>query len=203
MILKRKEYKMSRLIAIIGHTCTGKSTLAKKFEETGFKRIVPYTTRKPRKGEVDGEEYHFISKDRYLEIYDQLAESALYETEMGIAYYGTMKKDYDISEGESRVVVLNPKAIGKLYLANLDSTVIFLTNARKNLMKLAEKRGDSRAEVLRRLSEDEAYLKTSKNFSTARELLEYDMSTITFDDIVLSNKHRGKNTDHNRRMDSF
>ena len=196
---------MSRLVVIIGHTCTGKSTLAKKFEKIGFKRIVPYTTRKPRKGEVDGKEYHFISKDRYLEIYDQLAESSLYETEMGIAYYGTMKKDYDIPKGESRVVVLNPKAIGKLHLANLDSTVIFLTNTRKNLMKFAEERGDSRAEVLRRLSEDEAYFKTSKNFNTAREFLEYDMSTITFDDIVLLDilNNRGKNTDHNRRIDSL
>lgn len=195
---------MSRLVVIIGHTCTGKSTLAKKFEETGFKRIVPYTTRKPREGEIDGKEYHFVSQDRYIEIYDQLAESAFYETEMGIARYGTMKEDYDIPEGDSRVVVLNPKGVARLNLANFDSTVIFLTNKRENLMKLAKKRGDSQSEVLRRLAEDEAYLKTFKNFNTAREVLEYDMSkTITLDDIVLLNKHRSKNTDHNRRMDSF
>ena len=48
---------------ITGKSCTGKDTLLnnifKKYPDK-FEKVIPYTTRPIRDGEIDGENYHFI-----------------------------------------------------------------------------------------------------------------------------------------------
>jgi guanylate kinase len=48
----------------------GKTSLVKALLESapGLKLSVSYTTRAPRPGEVDGREYHFVSRDTFLEM---------------------------------------------------------------------------------------------------------------------------------------
>lgn len=53
---------MKRLI-IVGKGGSGKDHLRKKLQSSGFKYCVSHTTRPPREGEVNGEDYHFISLD--------------------------------------------------------------------------------------------------------------------------------------------
>ncbi len=36
----------------------------KKLEEKGYARMITYTTRSPRVGEIDGVDYHFITQKR-------------------------------------------------------------------------------------------------------------------------------------------
>ena len=45
----------------------GKTTLTKKLAEnnTQFAISVSYTTRKPRPNEINGKDYHFVSKDKF------------------------------------------------------------------------------------------------------------------------------------------
>lgn len=50
------------LILILGNTGSGKSTLAKSLKWVhGYNVTVPYTTRPPREGEVDGVDYMFVT----------------------------------------------------------------------------------------------------------------------------------------------
>lgn len=50
------------LILILGNTGSGKSTLAKNLKWVhGYNVTVPYTTRPPREGEVDGVDYMFVT----------------------------------------------------------------------------------------------------------------------------------------------
>jgi guanylate kinase len=51
----------------------GKTTLARRLleQEPGLAMSVSYTTRKKRKGEVEGEDYHFVDRDAFAAMRDQ------------------------------------------------------------------------------------------------------------------------------------
>lgn len=54
------------MLVLVGKTCSGKSTVAKILEDKGYRRIVTYTTRPKRAGEIDGTDYHFITAEDFL-----------------------------------------------------------------------------------------------------------------------------------------
>lgn len=92
-------------IILIGASGTGKSTIEKILaDKYNYKRIVSYTTRKPRTGEVNGIDYNFINNETFLDMletgvfaeYDQYSQNRL---------YGTLTSDY--VDG-NKVVVLTP-----------------------------------------------------------------------------------------------
>ena len=48
------------MIVLIGESASGKSSIERCLvEDYGYNKIVSYTTRPPRAGEVDGIDYHF------------------------------------------------------------------------------------------------------------------------------------------------
>ncbi|SHJ30964.1 guanylate kinase [Dethiosulfatibacter aminovorans DSM 17477] len=59
---------MINIIAFMGPSASGKSTLRDSME---LDRIVTFTSRKAREGEKDGVDYHFISREIILELYDK------------------------------------------------------------------------------------------------------------------------------------
>lgn len=75
-----------RIICILGKSGSGKSTIEKKLESIGYNRIISYTTRKPRSGEVNGREYHFVTEEGFKQLIkkDILMEHAIYSGN----YYG-------------------------------------------------------------------------------------------------------------------
>ena len=73
----------------------GKTTLTKKIQQKhqSFKISVSVTTRKPRSNEINGIDYHFVSKEKFKQLIDQ---KKLYEyAKIFEHYYGTLKKDVD------------------------------------------------------------------------------------------------------------
>lgn len=60
-----------RIVTITGKSGSGKSTIEAKLEKLGFIRLVSYTTRMPREGEVEGKDYHFRSKERFNQLFDK------------------------------------------------------------------------------------------------------------------------------------
>jgi guanylate kinase len=59
---------MLNLIAFLGPSGVGKSTLQGLL---GYNKIVTWTSRQPRAGEVDGVHYHFADNDKILSMYHQ------------------------------------------------------------------------------------------------------------------------------------
>ena len=51
----------------------GKTTLTKKIQQKyqTFKISVSHTTRKPRSNEVDGVDYHFVTKKKFEELINE------------------------------------------------------------------------------------------------------------------------------------
>ena len=84
--------ELGQLIIITAPSGAGKTTLIKKLLiDDNYLLSVSYTTRSPRKGEINGKDYHFITEEEFLEKKDNdfFAEWALVHNH----YYGTSKKD--------------------------------------------------------------------------------------------------------------
>ncbi|MCK5016472.1 MAG: guanylate kinase [Candidatus Peribacteraceae bacterium] len=63
---------MSKIFVISGPSGVGKNSIANAVLKghPNLAESISYTTRKPRDGEVDGEDYHFISEDRFNQLLD-------------------------------------------------------------------------------------------------------------------------------------
>ena len=73
----------------------GKTTLTKKIQQKyqSFKISVSHTTRTPRSNEIDGVDYHFVSKEKFQEL---IKQNKFYEyAKIFENFYGTLKKNVD------------------------------------------------------------------------------------------------------------
>ena len=73
----------------------GKTTLTKKIQQKypNFKISVSHTTRIPRSNEVEGVDYHFVSKESFKKLIDQ---NQFYEyAKIFENYYGTLRETVD------------------------------------------------------------------------------------------------------------
>ena len=84
--------KKGLLVVYSGFSGVGKGTIMKEMlkREESFRLSVSATTRAPRPGEVDGREYYFITKEKFLSMIDndEFLEYAQYADN----YYGTPQK---------------------------------------------------------------------------------------------------------------
>lgn len=85
---------MGKLFYIMGKSASGKDTLYRILagdRSLGLRLVIPYTTRPIRKGEREGETYHFVDKARLDEMGAQgrVIESRCYHTVHGDWYYFT------------------------------------------------------------------------------------------------------------------
>lgn len=66
---------MSRLFVVSGPSGVGKSTILRQLVDRvpGLAFAISHTTRPRRAGEVDGRDYHFVTRDRFLQLIDENA----------------------------------------------------------------------------------------------------------------------------------
>lgn len=99
------------IIVLLGASGSGKSTieniLSNKF---GYEKIISYTTRKQRQGEVNGKDYYFISNEKFKESLNK-GLFAEYDEYSQNRFYGTLKSDY---KKDNKVAVLTPNGLRQL-----------------------------------------------------------------------------------------
>lgn len=134
------------MIVLVGESASGKSSIEKYLVDNyGYKKIVSYTTRQPRDGEVNGVDYHFIDRSQFrrLKLQGFFAETATYND----WYYGVAKKDCT----NDKVAVLTPHGLRQISKLNDINITSFYINVprRDRLIKILQ-RGDNIEESYRR-----------------------------------------------------
>ena len=87
--------KMGKIYCVMGKSSSGKDTIYTRLmsrKDFNLKKIIPYTTRPIREGEVDGENYHFCTEDQLkkLEAAGKIIELRAYDTVYGVWRYFTV-----------------------------------------------------------------------------------------------------------------
>ena len=103
---------MSKILIFSGFSGSGKGTVLKELKKMAprFKLSVSMTTRARRKGERNGREYYFVSREEFEKT---IARDGLLEyTEYCGNYYGTPKKPLEEMIEKKRVPVLEIETDG-------------------------------------------------------------------------------------------
>ena len=103
----------SKFVVFTGPSAVGKATIEKHLfadKDLNLCLSVSATTRAPRKGEVDGIHYYFISKDEFNK---KIHENAFVEWNSHFSHdYGTLKKEITRIANDGKVPFLEVEVIG-------------------------------------------------------------------------------------------
>lgn len=137
-------------IILLGESGCGKSSVADELcKNYDYKKIVTYTTRLPREGEVNGKDYFFISDEDFNNLKEQgcFLETATYNNWQ----YGTPKNQFSIISDKNKIAILTPSGLRSLYKNTCEIFYSFYLNLsrRERLIRIL-KRGDSIEESYRR-----------------------------------------------------
>ena len=144
------------LIIISAPSGTGKSTLCRKLIRNfpNARYSVSLTTRAPRRGEVQGKDYFFVSRNEFKEKIksDELAEWALVHGH----YYGTPGKFLKKNLAKGRDVILDIDVRGAMKLKKKYPQALFIFLAPPSFSELQRRikgrKRNSKATIKKRLT---------------------------------------------------
>jgi guanylate kinase len=159
---------MAKVLVITGPSGVGKGTLIEQLLERipELELSVSATTRKPRAGEVDGRDYHFLTPEEFrrrLEAGDFL-EHASYSGN----HYGTLREEVErrLSEGRSVVLEIEVQGARQVRDAMPEAVLIFIAPPDEAVLReRLEGRGtDSSEDIEQRLRTAEVELAARSEF---------------------------------------
>lgn len=136
------------MIILVGPSASGKTYIGKELEKKNFLKVVTYTTREKRNGEIDGVDYHFLNIEEFkrLKANNYFFETVLYNNN----YYGTA---FNTITSNSYLIV---EPSGLLKYQKLNNVISFYIDVDLETRKLRMKqRGDSEKQIKERLLKDE------------------------------------------------
>ena len=141
----------NKLFVISGASGVGKSTVLAKVmgERPDLRFSVSATTRNIRPGEVDGESYYFITKDKFLDMIEK-HEFLEYDAHMD-NYYGTPKSQLeDKLQYGSVILDIEPNGAFNVRKEKEDAVLIFIAPpSLEELERRLRSRGDTSEEQIR------------------------------------------------------
>ena len=168
-------------IIISAPSGTGKTTLCqalkKRLPDLSFS--VSHTTRPPRKDEQDGVAYHFISKEKFLEMTDNgefLEWAKIHDN-----YYGTARKNIEstLKKGKDLVLELDVQGVEALRVLKYQGVYIFvLPPSMEELEKRLKGRGTEPANQIKQR------LETGKKEIAKNHLYDYAVTNVNIDETV-------------------
>ena len=134
----------------------GKTTISKKIQQKyqNFKISVSHTTRKPRPNEVDGLDYHFVTKKNFELLLNQ---NAFYEhAEIFGNYYGTSKSSINQITKKNNNVLFDidwqgSQQLSKFKQLNLVKVFILPPNKEELEKRLIARNQDDKDAIKRRM----------------------------------------------------
>jgi guanylate kinase len=136
--------KKNLLIVLFGRSCVGKTTMVRKIQKLYGNQIheaVSVTTRQPRPTEIPGQDYNFITKEKFDQM---LAEKELVEDiEYNGNYYGLAYSAFDTSK--TNIAIIEPNGLKQVKEKMADIFEILIVKMDENdytLLERFKKRGD-------------------------------------------------------------
>ena len=154
---------MNRVFCLVGKSCSGKDTLYARILDRcpELVPVIPCTTRPRRTGEVDGQNYRFVSEDqlRRYEAEGLVVEKRAYHTTQGLWTYFTLRFQLD----RDRVLITTlegARALMDCYGSEHVQVVCLHTDDRTRLLRCIDREGRQERpdydEVCRRFLADQA-----------------------------------------------
>ncbi len=138
------------LVVLQGPSASGKSTIQARL---GLPRVVTWTSRPPREGEVDGVDYFFKTKTEMQRLYEQ--GQMIEMTEYHENLYGTPMQLIEdlIRKGELRSVILDEAGATRMKELFREKVLLVGVKAeREECARRLESRGHGAADIATRLS---------------------------------------------------
>ena len=148
--------KKPLMLVLSSPSGAGKTTLSKKIQQSdnSFEISVSHTTRKPRPNEVDGLDYHFVSKKNFELL---LKQNAFYEhAEIFGNYYGTSKSSINKITQKNNNVLFDidwqgSQQLSKFKQLNLVKVFILPPNKEELEKRLIARNQDDKDAIKRRM----------------------------------------------------
>lgn len=186
------------LLVLSGPSGAGKGTICHKLREkrNDLSYSVSATTRSPRKGEVDGKDYFFITIDRFKEMIanDEMLEYA----EIYGNYYGTPKPYVMniLDQGKDVLLEIDPQGALQIKKHFPDAIFVFIVPpSLDELTKRIYNRGTDSEEVIkRRLSAATSELEYASKYDYIIVNDEVEKATNKVSNIIDAERNRAVRT---------
>ena len=184
--------KQNIMVILSSPSGAGKTTLTKKIQQKyqSFKISVSHTTRLPRPNEVDGVDYHFISRKKFEDLVDK---KKFYEfAKIFDNYYGTLKQNVDEAIIKNDILFdidwQGTKQLSKF--KNLNLIKIYLITGSKNELKsrLYKRNQDSKTEVEKRFKSFDEDIKHWSDYDYIIINKNLDACFKQIENIIINNK---------------
>jgi len=146
-------------LILVGKAASGKDHLKTKLRNKGFIAGVSHTTRPPRKGEIDGVDYHFIKEDEFRQMIKNNEFVEYMDFNGGL--YGQTKDDFAAAD----VMIMSKEGLDLLpdeY--RKQCIVIYLDIDRLTRIERLNHRKDNNDTMARRLQADEDQFRNFNDF---------------------------------------
>jgi guanylate kinase len=168
--------KRGLLIVISGPSGVGKDTIIQRLLalDRNLKYSVSCTTRAPRAGEIDGENYTFVTRERFKQMVKEGAflEHAAYNGHL----YGTLRERVERARAEGRDIVLKIEVKGAEQVREREPDGLFIFVVAPSLEEL------ERRQKLRNSE-------TAKDMESRRKIAESEMTYAQhYDHIVINDE---------------
>ena len=168
-------------IIISAPSGAGKTTicqaLAQRLPSLNFS--VSHTTRKPRENEKEGFDYHFVSKETFLEMTDR--NEFLEWTKIHDNYYGTARKNIEetLQKGKDLVFELDIQGVESLRALQYEGVYVFiLPPSMEELKQRLTRRGTESGDQIQQR------LEMGKNEIAQSHLYDYVVTNVNVDESV-------------------
>ncbi len=160
------------MIVLIGASASGKTEIAKILVKKGFKKCITTTTREKRINEVEGVDYHFVTKEQFNSLL--LKNSFVEVTHYQNNFYGTNKKDLDLDG----LIIVDPNGANAIVqLLGKNAFVVLIKSSKKVREERMRSRKDDEVQIKVRLLNDDAIFK-KKNLYKTNLILKNDDETL-------------------------